>query len=500
MVSPKAIGIIFFACAAGLSMVICLALNWHKVGETEVCIAYDKYTQAYDSVPLSSPGLHSIGPTRSLLCFPTNVQVLELDLSCRTSEGLSLDLKVDVEYRLQPSEVINLFREVNMNYEALYTRIALSEIRSTASKFAGMTYLTENPGQGNRENISLTMQTDLSSALAAYHANVLHVHMSAVGLPTSFEQAFTTVESLKLEQRQVAANLQVELQRARINNQTKVIEIMAANDQQRVEAEIAIKQAQQGRSAALVTAEQEGRKRMVQAQSSRETSVISAQAQVETAVAARDAAVTKARIEGEAALRQAESARASILAQEKARVATAEIARNGELIEVRNLAVKATLQAETARVNELNTADIAVAKEVASREAAIAQKESELLRVEVEVERWLLEAQAKAVRVGVEANATRASAETMLAAEIEGLRQQKQAEKDKLLGLKATGMNNTEVLRFLYIESLKKVVQGGEGQAKIFVDYQKSPMFLEGMPAGATAPQLSGAVALSGSR
>jgi regulator of protease activity HflC (stomatin/prohibitin superfamily) len=498
--TAKTIGCLAFAAVAGLTLIICLSLNWHKVGETEVCIAYDKYTEAYDSTPLSTPGLHSIGPTRALLCYPTNVQVLELDLSCRTSEGLSLGLKVDVEYRIQPSEVANLFRLVNMNYEALYKRIALSQIRNSASKFQGMTYLTENPGQGNRANISLIMQADLSKTLAAYHATVATVHMSQVILPTSFEQAFTTVESLKLEQRQVAANLQVELQRARINNQTKVIEIMAANDQQRVEAEIAIKQAQQGRSAALVTAEQEGMRRMVQAQSSRDTSIISAQAQVDAAVAARDAMVTKARIEGEATLRQAESARASILASENAMVARAQIARNGELIEARNLAVKSSLQSETVRANALNAADILVAKEVARREAAIAQKESELLRVEVEVERWLLEAEESAGRKRMEANATKLAAETMLSAEVEGLKQQKEAEKDKLLGLKATGMNNTEVLRFLYIESLKKVVQDGHGQAKVFVDYKKSPMFLEGMPAGATAPQVSGSVALSASR
>merc|ERR1711865_903913 len=68
-------------------------------------------------------------------------------------------------------------------------------------------------------------------------------------------------------------------------------------------------------------------------------------------------------------------------------------------------------------------------------------------------------------------------------AEVEGMRQTKSAQLASYFGLGDAGMNNTEMLRYLYAQTLRAA--GDSAGSKVFVDYTKMPMLLEGASAGA---------------
>lgn len=391
-------------------------------------------------------------------------------------------LAISVEYQLVPGEVMRLFEKVTTGFVPLYTRVAQSELRNSAAKYHAMTYLTANPPEGNRENIAMTMLNDLRDALAPFHATVLRVFLTDVTLPKSFEDSFVKVEQLKLEQKQVEADLALQLQQAQMANETKVIQMVSSNEQQVVSAKIQVSKAAQSRSAQLVKANQDGRRAMIEAKAARERALIQAEGEVEATLSSRAGVLTTEQIAGDAAYRQAESKRMSTLAEARSEVAAAEIAREGAVQEAENEYLKAQLQAQTARTTTLSEAEVKKGQAEAEREAVLAKKRTELLRTEVENARLLLEAQAAADRKAVAANATSQAAIVLAQAEVEGMRQTKSAQLASYFGLRDAGMNNTEMLRYLYAQTLRSA--GDSAGSKVFVDYTKMPMLMEGMGAG----------------
>jgi len=448
-----------------LSMIVCLSLNWKTVEESQTCVVYDSITREYSSEPLDKPGSYSVGPSAELLCYPKTIQKLDIYLTCRTVEGLNLNAQIDIDYRLRPAEISSLFEKVTTGYHTLYQRVARSSLRNTASRFKAMTYLTATD-EGNRENISLTMRTDLDNAIKPYHADILRVHMRSVDLPAAFEQAFADVEQLKLERRQVAANLNINMQKAKMDNRTKVIQMKTEFDKQIVAAEIAVKKVQQSRNGAKMAATQQGKKAMIEAHASRDRQLIEAAGKIKAAEAATESAKTKAEIEGQTSVREAVSSRASQIAAAEVKVETAIIAREGERLKAKIRFATEVDEAQTQRTKTLSTAQVEVRKAVAARAALLEEKRTELAKLRIQVQRQLLEATTETQSKELEAHAKRLAQEEATKAEVNGINLMKSAEKELLVGLKGAGMNNTEILRYLYMKSLGKL----KSKSKVFLD------------------------------
>merc|ERR1712086_106245 len=139
----------------------------------------------------------------------------------------------------------------------------------------------------------------------------------------------------------------------------------------------------------------------------------------------------------------------------------------------------------------LSEAEVQQGKAEAEREANLAKKRTELLRVEVENARLLLEAGADAERRVLSANASAEAAIVLAQAEVEGMRQTKSAQLASYFGLRDAGMNNTEMLRYVYAQTLRAA--GDSAGSKIFVDYTKMPMLLEGAGAAGDSGQAAAA-------
>jgi hypothetical protein len=220
-------------------------------------------------------------------------------------------------------------------------------------------------------------------------------------------------------------------------------------------------------------------------------SLIQAEGDVQSTLSARAGVLTTEQIAGDAAFRRAQSARVSTLAEARAQVAAAEIAREGARQEAENAFLKSKLEAVTARTRVLSEAEVKRGTAEARRGALLAARRTELLRSEVENARLVIEAKAEADRVAVAADAEAKAGLVEIAAEVEGMRHGKSAVLASYFGLRDAGMNNTEMLRYLYAQTLRGLVGGEGGHAgggsKVFIDYTKMPMLLEGAVGSASA-------------
>lgn len=116
------------------------AASFKTVDENDICIRRDDITRVVsDKAELQ--GTRYYGLSTTLICYPRLLIGMSLQLKARSSDGLELELGVDVEYRLQTDGLKQLYDKLGKDYKPLYRDLAASSLRNTASKFKAVDFL-----------------------------------------------------------------------------------------------------------------------------------------------------------------------------------------------------------------------------------------------------------------------------------------------------------------------------------------------------------------------
>jgi hypothetical protein len=99
------------ACTVSIGVVVLTVLMWMMINTLEYNQVGLNYSGIFSSVAKESynPGIHVLGLGHYFLPYPTTLQTLEFShgkkadlptISCRTEDGLSLNLEISFQYEL----------------------------------------------------------------------------------------------------------------------------------------------------------------------------------------------------------------------------------------------------------------------------------------------------------------------------------------------------------------------------------------------------------------
>lgn len=309
--------IIFFGSVLIVSIAL-IAASFHSINENKLCLRYNVHDPKVER-GVYEAGVH-FGLEYEYICYPSDLQSIPFDgesntrntnpLTVRSVEGLEMTISVNVEYRLLPNEIFDLFTELGTEFEQTFIRIARSEIRNVAGQFTAISFL-----EAGRANISLAMTEQLDTAFRVRHAQALQVQIATVDLPDEFDAAVQAVTATRLELQRVIQERDVLVSEARRQNVSAVINIAADRDRILLTELSKIEEAKIARSGQIVSEETKAREALLQAQTSRENILVQARANIDRALASREGQLTaakaeqdKRRVELETRLQQARAA------------------------------------------------------------------------------------------------------------------------------------------------------------------------------------------------
>uniref|UniRef100_A0A7S1MB42 Band 7 domain-containing protein n=2 Tax=Alexandrium catenella TaxID=2925 RepID=A0A7S1MB42_ALECA len=180
-------------------------------------------------------GLHCVGFWNTFVNFPATVQTIEFSerkglhttgaLHTRTKEGLSLHLSIAFQYKLHPDGLPALYALTNMQYEALFVRIARDQLLEVASDYEGPQYWRQ------RKEIGDKMRDQVDTHIKGSHASLWDLELLRIDLPKQYEDSITQtqVQQQMIKTRtneQVAAGIRADtdIMRAEYQRKIRVVE------------------------------------------------------------------------------------------------------------------------------------------------------------------------------------------------------------------------------------------------------------------------------------
>ncbi len=201
-------------------------------------------------------GPRSFNPfTTSIVTLPTRTVNLEISCNLPSKEGLTITSVMSILYRIQPSSAPQLLRDIGRAYES---EVILPVFRSAAADVSSR-FLAKDMHSGERAQIEAEIQQRMAEILEPKGLLVENVLMKSIVLPAGLAQSIE--EKLRAEQ---------EAQRMEFIKQ-----------QEQLDAERRIIQAQGERDAAVIQADAERQRLQIQASGEAEAIRLQAKAQTE---------------------------------------------------------------------------------------------------------------------------------------------------------------------------------------------------------------------------
>jgi regulator of protease activity HflC (stomatin/prohibitin superfamily) len=224
----------------GLAVVVLVAgvlvmMSLDQVEQNQFGLVFNWVTKSIGT-KVYHGGTHFIGFWNTFVTFPATVMTIEFStrvglrtseaLHTRTKEGLGLHLSIAFQYKLNPSEIPQLYALTNDMYESLYTRIARDQLLEAASEYEGPQYWLE------RKTIGDHMRRLVDGELARSHAELWGLQLLVIDLPDQYEMSITMTQV----QQQMVRTRRNEQIAASIRADTEVLQASFRNKIQVVQA------------------------------------------------------------------------------------------------------------------------------------------------------------------------------------------------------------------------------------------------------------------------
>eukprot|EP00761_Pharyngomonas_kirbyi_P012300 gb/GECH01012327.1/.p1 GENE.gb/GECH01012327.1/~~gb/GECH01012327.1/.p1 ORF type:complete len:314 (+),score=66.94 gb/GECH01012327.1/:1-942(+) len=201
-------------------------------------VRYDKYGLDYSSITkrvdlnrVYSPGRYVLGPAHSFITIPQTFLTIDysfdLPVYARTNDGLSIDLDVSFQYRIENDVVITVFEKFADDYNSTVDKIARNSIRDTASKYDAINFFEVRKQIGNE------MEVDLRTNLQSINITLEYLQLRGVDLPDTYE---TIIESKEIERQRIELS-SFEQNTAVVDANTQVMVANRTATRRRIDAE-----------------------------------------------------------------------------------------------------------------------------------------------------------------------------------------------------------------------------------------------------------------------
>merc|ERR1719187_2794337 len=107
--APKTIGL--GVCGVGLLLtIILIPVSIKQVAHDEYGVRYDGLTKkVHDDV--YDEGKHVCTPQTKMITYDRTIQKLTVDAICLSSNGIEMEIGVDIQYLIPKSQVLDIFDE-----------------------------------------------------------------------------------------------------------------------------------------------------------------------------------------------------------------------------------------------------------------------------------------------------------------------------------------------------------------------------------------------------
>lgn len=180
-----------------------------------------------DKVLDEGPHLYNPFVTK-VIKAPIRTENLEIKLNLPSKEGLNIDSEISVLYRIEKSKVPELIETVGLNYENIIRNIFRSASADVCSQF-----LAKDMHSGKRAEIEKQIQEIMDVNLKERGIIVEAVLMKSIKLPQGL---YASIED-RLEAEQDALRMQFILDQERLEAQRKIIQAEGERDAQLILAE-----------------------------------------------------------------------------------------------------------------------------------------------------------------------------------------------------------------------------------------------------------------------
>jgi len=207
-----------------ISILVCFSRTLRVISAGNVGLV-----ESFGSVserPLT-PGIHAVNPFSNLEVFSTRIRDVTEDIEVTSQEGLTYNLHVSLQYRLEPQQVVNFYQSIGDDE----TEIVRSRFRSTVREITA-SYPVGSVYSSRRQEVAERMQERLSEQLEPLGFSVEGAYLREVILPETLQAAIQEKLSAEQESQQMAFTLERERQEA----ERKRVEAQGVADAQTIVA------------------------------------------------------------------------------------------------------------------------------------------------------------------------------------------------------------------------------------------------------------------------
>lgn len=213
--------------AALICAVLCMAVSTFSIvpaGKTGVLVT------------LGSPGENELrsGPhfkmplAQKIVMIDNRVQRTDVDGGGASRDLQNVKTSVSVNYRVQPSKSVSLYREVGLDWDTVIVRPAVQEcMKAVQSRYTAEELITR------RSEVGQAMQESIAEKVGRYGLEVDNINI----LNMDFSEEFNAAIESKQTAQQNALKAEQDLARIKVEAEQKIVTAQAEADANRIRSE-----------------------------------------------------------------------------------------------------------------------------------------------------------------------------------------------------------------------------------------------------------------------
>lgn len=171
-------------------LVIFLAFSIDSLSYNQVGLNYSGIFKSVENKTYE-PGFHFVGLGHNFIPYDVTLSTVEFSkskdatlplISCRTKDGLKLDLEISFQYRVLTNKIYDIYTTFGDNMKTVLLRIALDSISDAGTMYKAIDFFTI------RQDISATMKDILNKRLQKdLNVEVIFFQLRSIDLPDQYE-------------------------------------------------------------------------------------------------------------------------------------------------------------------------------------------------------------------------------------------------------------------------------------------------------------------------
>lgn len=175
-----------------------------------------------------SPGVHWVNPFGRVVKFSTRMRDIRETVTATSSEGVSVTLAVNLQYKLDPKVAADIYETIGTEETEIVTSRFRSIVRQITSNYSARAVYTES-----RDEVTAQLREQLRASLTPLGFVVEEALLTDVVLPDTLQAAIAE----KLQAQQESQRMQFILEKERQEAERKRIEAEGIADFQQIVAE-----------------------------------------------------------------------------------------------------------------------------------------------------------------------------------------------------------------------------------------------------------------------